>query len=263
MVKEEKIEEVKALIKLIEKHPVIGVVEMYKMPSTQLQQIRKQLRGKAVIKMVKKSILKFAIERIGKEGLKELEKNMPIQPAIILSDMDVFKLYALISKLKFPSYAKEGDIAPNDIRVSAGPTTLLPGPVISELQRVGIQAGVEGGKITIKKDATVVKAGEKISSNVASVLRKLNIKPMEIGLNIIALHNGELYDKDTLELVNSFPRMLAGAYNKALNLSVAIVYPTKENIKFLLLKAVNAMRAVESKINLGNALKDEKVGGEK
>ncbi len=67
MVKEEKLKAVETLRGEIEKSPVIGLIDMHKMPSKQLQEIRKMLRGKAKIKMVKNIILKFAIDSAKKE----------------------------------------------------------------------------------------------------------------------------------------------------------------------------------------------------
>ena len=251
MVKEEKIQKVEALKKVIESYRLAGIVEMHKMPSAQLQEIRRGLRmefgGDVLILMVKKSALKFAIDRIGKNELKRLEDYIGGQPAIILSNIGAFKLYSWLSRLKFPSFAKEGDIAPHDIDVHAGPTSLMPGPVISEFQRVGIAAGIEEGKIAIKKDKTVVKSGESISGPLSNVLRKLNIKPMEITLNVIVLlEAGQLYPKDVLELVETFPLKLPVAFNNALNLSVSIAYPTRENINLLLAKCYNAAIAIQS-----------------
>jgi len=115
------------------------------------------------------------------------------------------------------------------------------------LTRGGIPASVEDGKIAVKKDVVVAKKGDKISKQLASALKKLNIEPMLIGLNIVAIYqDGMIYKKDVLNLVNVYPEMLKDAYNQALNLSVAVCYPTKENVKYLIAKAVNTAKALES-----------------
>ncbi|MFQ6055883.1 MAG: 50S ribosomal protein L10 [Methanosarcinales archaeon] len=249
MVREEKIAEVEELRKMMGNYSVIGLIDMFKLPSRQLQEIRKKIRGKAVILMTKKSLLKIAIKNVEKKNMNELEKVIPQQPAIIFSQLDSFKLFSMIAKLKSPSFVKNGDIAQSDIKVSAGPTSLLPGPVISELSRAGIPAGVEDGKIAIKKDVTVVKKGEKISKELVNALRKLGIEAKEVGLNIVAIYdNGIVYTKDKLNLVNIYPERIKEAFNQALNLSINICYPTKENIKFLLIKAFNSAKTLEGKI---------------
>jgi large subunit ribosomal protein L10 len=164
MVKEEKIKAVEKLKNLINNHKTIGLLEMYKMPARQLQEIKKGLANKAIFKMVKKSVLLRAIEKSEKENIKEIERFVPKQPAVLFSNQECFKLYSMIDKLRPRAFAKEGDIIDEDIWVRKGPTNLMPGPVISELARAGIKAGVEKGKIAIKEDCRVRKKGEKMES---------------------------------------------------------------------------------------------------
>jgi large subunit ribosomal protein L10 len=249
MVREEKIQQVEKIKELIEKYKVIGIIDVNKLPSKQLQEIRKLMRERAKIVVTTKTVLIRGIESANKTKIVELKKYMPLQPAMVLTDMEPFKFYAMVDKMKSPSFAKEGDVADDDIMISAGPTGLLPGPVISEFAKVKIPAGVEGGKIVIKKDVVVAKRGDRITKELASVLRKLKIAPIKIGLNLIAIYdNGLVYTKDVLNLVIDIPEKLKEAYNKALNLSISICYPTKENIKYLLAKAFNSAKLIESKI---------------
>jgi large subunit ribosomal protein L10 len=246
VVKEEKLKQVEELKKKIEKYSTICLLDMFKLPSKQLQQIAKELRGKAEIKVAKKSILIHAIRGLSKEKISELENHLPSLPAIIFTNLDAFRFYSAIDKLKSPTFVKEGDIAEEDIEIKAGPTSLLPGPVIGELSRAGIPAGIEEGKIAIKKDVIVAKKGDKISKALADVLKKLKIQPIKIGLNIVAIYeNGKIYLKDILELIKTYPEKLKEAFNQALNLSINISYPTKENIKFLLVKAFNTAKNLE------------------
>jgi len=72
MVREEKIRAVEELKQMLESYRVIGLVDMFKMPAKQLQEIRKEVRGEALIKVVKKSLLKLAIEKASRKNLKEL-----------------------------------------------------------------------------------------------------------------------------------------------------------------------------------------------
>lgn len=249
MVKEEKIKAVEKLKKEIDQSEVVGILDMFKLPSRQFQQIQKKIRDKTKIKVVKKSTLMYAINASGKPGIKSLEQIVPQQPAIFFTGQEPFKFYFLIDKMKSPVAAKEGDVAPNDILVTAGPTNLLPGPAISELARAGIPAGVEEGKIAVKKDVVVAKKGDKISKILAAALRKLNIEPVEVGLNVVAIcHNGMIYKKEALNFVNIFPNKLVEAFNQALNLSVAISYPTKENIGHLLAKGYRIANWLKDKI---------------
>lgn len=250
MVKESKTKAVEELKQLIEKYPVVGFIDMHKMPSRQMQQIKKQLQERMSMTMVKKSILLYAIKGANKEKITELEKNIPTQPAIFFTTEDPFKIYLGIDKLKSPTSAKEGDVAEDEILVSAGPTSLMPGPVISEFAKAKIPAGVEEGKIAIKKDTVVAKKGNVISKDLANILRKLKIEPIKIGLTVVAIYDkGMIYTRDSLSLVGEgYLNKIKEAFNNALNLSVSIGYPTKDNVQHLLAKAYREAKAIESKI---------------
>jgi len=249
MVKEEKKRIVEELRKMMEEYPVVGVVDIYKLPSRQLQEMRKKFGDEVKIKVSKKTLIRIAAEGCSREDVKKLMEYLPQQPAMIFSRLNPFRLYSLASTLKSKAPAKAGDIAPEDIVVKAGITDLMPGPVISELTKVGIPVGVQEGKVAIKKDVVVVKKGEVISAELANVLRKLGIEPIEIGLNIAAVcESGFIYTKDVLELVDEFKEMIPEAHSRAVSLSIAVCYPTKQTIKFLLAKAFNIANALNSKI---------------
>jgi large subunit ribosomal protein L10 len=250
MVKEEKIREVEKILSLIESYSTIGLLDLTGMPTKQFQEIKKKLKGKAFIKVTKKNLLKIALEKSKKENIKNLENFLPLQVGLVFTNLDAFKFYLLVSKTKSSTFVNEGDVAQRDIEIKAGPTSLTPGPVIGELSRAGIPVGVEGGKIAVKKNVVVAKAGDKISRELASALRKLGIPAKEIGLNIAALYSeGKVYGKDVLDLVGEPSlNLLKEAFNKALNFSININYPTKYNIGYLLAKAFNQAKFIESKI---------------
>ena len=246
MVKEEKLKAVEELAKEIEKYSTVCLIDMMKLPTKQLQLIKKEMGNDAIFKICKKSLVVFALKTIKGGRIAELEKSIPKQPGIILTNLPAFKFYKTINKMRYPVFAKEGDSIEKEVRVKPGPTNLLPGPVISELAKVGIIAGVEGGKVAIKKESTIAKKGTLVTKDMAGVLRKLNIEPVDIGINIVVgYENGNIHSRDLLRLVDTYPEKLKEAFNHALSLSIAIEYPTKENVKFLLSKAYQQAKAIE------------------
>jgi len=169
-----------------------------------------------------------------------------VQPALIFSNVDAFKLYKLVKMEKAPAPAREGETAQTDIVIKAGPTPLPAGPAIGELQRLKIPAMVKDGKIHVREDTTILKEGEKFTPEIVSLLKKLGIQPMEIMLNIVALHqDGMIFTKDILDVdEEKYKQDLINAFTNALNLSINVCYPTKENIKMLLGKAFNNAKAL-------------------
>lgn len=250
MVKEEKLKQVEELQKMFTSHKTVGVIDLHKLPNKQMQEIKKKIRDVATLKVVKKSTLLHALRKLDNAKLKELENVIPLQPGLVLSNSGAFQFYTKIDKLKSLTYAKEGDVVGDEIYVVAGPTSLMPGPVISEFAKVGLVAGVEDGKVAIKRDKVVAKKGDVVSKELVGVLRKLKIQPMRIGLNVVAIYDdGMIYKKDVLSLVgDNYINKIREAFQQALNLSVNIIYPTKETIGYILAKAYQQAKAIQNKM---------------
>ncbi len=248
MVSEKKIQTVKEMKELIKKYPVVGIVNMYKLKGRQLHEIREALRGKAAIKMVKKNVMKIVLKEAGIG----LEKYIQGEPAIMLSTENPFRLARLIEANKSLGSARPGDVAQKDIVIKPGPTPLGPGPAIGELQKVGLIVGVEAGKIAVKREKRIAKAGDTITPEVASVLGKLNIRPMEIRLGLVAAHeNNNVYGADILFIpLGEYKNDIKTAYQRALCLSMKAGFYTKDNIKLCLSKACREMKALAGKTPL-------------
>jgi large subunit ribosomal protein L10 len=192
--------------------------------------------------------MKIALEKIKneKKHIEELEKYLGGMPALLFANESPFKLSRTLQKSKTSAPAKANQIAPNDITINKGPTPFAPGPIISELSSVGLKVGVEAGKVAVKEDSVVAKRGEKIKPKVAEILTRLDIKPMEVGLGLVAAYeNGIIYQKDILEIdEKAFNEKINLASTQALNLSFNIAYITKDNINLLLAKAFNDAKAI-------------------
>ena len=236
------------LINLINQYPIIGVVNMENLPAPQLQIMRAQLRGNFFITMTKRRLMKLAIEQTKskKNCIENLEAHLGGMPALIFTKENPFKLSKTLQKSKSPAPAKAGQTAPRDIIVNKGQTSFAPGPIIGELALAGIKSGVEAGKVSIKEDVVIVKAGEKIKPKVAEILTRLGIQPMEVGLDLVAVYeNGLIYGRDVLSInENDYKNRLMNASRWAFNLASYASYPTKETIKLLIGNAYNDAKAL-------------------
>ena len=233
-VAEWKKEEVKELKSLIDSHEVIGIVNLLNIPAKQLQKMRKSLQGKAIIRMSKKNLMDLAFEdcNTNKENIVDLSNHMDGQPAIVFTDMNPFKLFKILEDSKTSAPAKEGNVPDSDIIVPEGDTGFEPGPLLGELQQVGIPAKIDKGKIVVSKEHVIVKAGEPVSRQVASMLTRLDIHPMEVGIDLQAAYEDEaIYTSDLLTVDEEKTLAdLQGAFSQAFNLSVNAGIPTKETI---------------------------------
>jgi len=225
----------------IQQFPVTAVVDMRGIPAPQVQSMRANMRGHAKIKMTKNKLMLLAIQQASKDkpGIEELENAVGGQCAIVTTDLNPFKLFNKLKSTMTPAPAKAGEIAPFDIVVPAGPTPFGPGPIIGELQKLGLPAQIVAGKITVKKDTTVVKEGVAISPELAAMLPKLEIFPMIVGMDAKSIFaDGIVYSRDVLDVPDGYyTSMFATAAHDAMALAVELAYPAKETIVPLVTKA--------------------------
>ena len=242
--------QVKELAEKIKKSRTLMIVSVKSLPSKQFQEIKKSIREHASIQVAKKNIMLRAIKAVGKESILEIEKHIKDNSAFAISEVEGFELAGILLSKKTPVYAKAGQIAPVDIEVKEGPTSLVPGPAISELGALGIQISVENGKIAIKKAKIVVKTGDVISANAAAMFQKLNIQPFTIGLEPVCV-----YDVKTEKLYSNIKiytegvaKELASSAGKALGFAQKISYFCRETVTYFLAKANMEGNALNNKI---------------
>jgi large subunit ribosomal protein L10 len=236
MVKEWKKEKVKKLKAELEKTKVVGLIDLDSLPAKQLQKIKKSLKGKAELRITKKSVLERALKEGKQEKLLETTSRMP---SLILTPENPFKLFKTLKENETDAYAKPGQEAPTDITISAGPTEFGAGPMLSEFGALGVKTKLEKGKITVLNDAVILKKGEVITPQVASLMQKLDIKPVRIGLNMVAAcDDGTVFLKNVLDVdEEEFRQRLGQAWQHAYNLSVEAIIFTKDNVEAFLTQA--------------------------
>jgi len=219
---------------------VIAVSKMSKVRATQLMMIRKKFRNEMKIKVIKNRVAQRSFEKISNiHNLSDLSKELEGQCALLFTNISPFKLNLLFDKNKVFMPAKGGDIATRDILIPAGNTGIPPGPVLSEFKEANVPTKIDQGSIWVNKDTVVVRSGSVISQKLASLMSKLNIKPVEAGISVsLAIAYGLLLKESDLkiDLVN-FKQELAMAQQQAISLATESVYPTPETSSSLLSKA--------------------------
>jgi large subunit ribosomal protein L10 len=236
-----KVAEVDALVQRMRDAAVVGIVDVHGIPAVQLQIMRRQLRDKADLKVTKNTFLRIALERAAQEkkGLEGLASALGGQVAIVTTQLNPFKLFKQLEGTKAPAPAKGGEVAPAEIWVRAGDTPFKPGPVVGELQKAGVPAAIEKGKVVVKKDKLLVKKGDRIPREVAAVLARLEIFPLIVGLDLRSAYEaGQVFGRDVLGVDDVKVRaQVTDAIRHAINLSVFAGHPTKFTIRLLLSKA--------------------------
>jgi len=264
---------------LLREYSVVAVADLQKVRSSQIQEIRKKLRGKAELVVAKNTILQKASEELASEkaNVDKFANSLTGSKVLIFTHMNPFELIVFLNKNKVRVPAKGGDIATGEIMIPAGNTGLQPGPVISEFNEAKVQTRIEGGSIFVAKDTVVAEKGDVLSTKTASLLSKLGMKPMEAGLTLsYAYDNGLVigpndltFDLDqmrvqfstaarlafglaveaTILLSETAPAILGKAYRQAVAVSVEAGFFTKETTPKIIQKAYSNMNALSQAIS--------------
>jgi len=263
---------------LLRKYSVVAVADLQKVRSSQIQEIRKKLRGKAELLVAKNTILQKASENLASEksNVDKFANSLSGSKVLIFTQMNPFELILFLNKNKVRVSAKGGDIATGEIMIPAGNTGLQPGPVISEFNEAKVQTRIEGGSIFVAKDTVVATKGDVISTKTASLLSKLGMKPMEAGLGLsYAYDNGLVlgpndlaFDLDQMKsqfstaarsafglaleanimMPETAPAILGKAYRQALAVGVEAGFFTRETTPRIIQKAYANMNALSQAI---------------
>ena len=239
LVLEEKSSEVKEIERWLCEYKSIGVASLRKVRAPQLQELKKSLYGQVYMRVMKNTLMRIAIENLGKDDLKKLEPFLVGSNVLLFTNLNPFKLALLLEKGKVKTSAKSGDIAAMDVVVPQGNTGQPPGPFISQLNGVGLPTRIESGSVWVSKDTLVVRKGEAINERLASVLSKLGIKAVESGLSMVVVYDeGLLIKEQQLRIdVEGTRRLLQQNQAEAFALALGVAFPVPETIKSLLSSA--------------------------
>jgi large subunit ribosomal protein L10 len=231
------------IIEILSSHKTIALADISDLRALQFQRLRKALRESVQIKVAKNSIIKKAIEELKVlKGMdfSPLEDFLTGQLAVLASDLSPFEVYALLEENKVPAKAKPGDIAVKDIVIPAGNTGIPAGPALSLFKKFKVPVKVEEGAIYVTKDTVVVKAGEAIPSEIAELLGKLGIEPIEAGLKVkVAFCEGVVFKPENLKIdIKDYEKKIVDAFTRALSLAINAVFVTPESAPYIISRAV-------------------------
>jgi large subunit ribosomal protein L10 len=228
------------LQKLPKEFEVIALSKMNKVRATQLMTIRKKFRDEIKITVIKNKVAKKAFEKVKEiQGIGNLSEQLEGQSALMFTNINPFKLNSILSQNKVFLQAKGGDIANKEIIIPAGNTGITPGPVLSEFKETNVATKIDQGSIWVSKDTTVARSGQIISQKLASLMSKLNIKPIEAGISItFAISDGLIFNESELGIdLGEYKNELIRSFQEAIALATASSYVTKDTIGPLITRA--------------------------
>ncbi|OUM62022.1 hypothetical protein PIROE2DRAFT_20869 [Piromyces sp. E2] len=221
------------LEKLLKEYNTIFIVNVDNVGSNQMHQVRKELRGKAVILMGKNTMVRKAIRNVLADH-PDFEKLLPIVKGnigFVFTNEDLKEIRDAIKSNRVQAPARAGAIAPVDVFVPPGNTGMEPGQT-SFFQALGIPTKISRGTIEIVNEVHLVKVGEKVGPSEATLLNKLNISPFTYGLTVEHIYdNGNVFTPEVLDITDDdlIENLVNGIKNIAA-LSLEISYPTVASV---------------------------------
>ncbi len=251
--------EVDRIVKMLVEKPVVGIAKIGGIPGPQMQEMRASLRSGVDVVGTKNRLLKLAIAEACKQrpGLAGLTELVDGQMAVVSTDLNPFKLYKTLQAGASKASVRPGGVAPCDIVVEKGPTPFGPGPIVGEFQKVGIPAKIEGPKVVVTKTTTPVKAGDVVAPAMATMLSKLEIKPVELKIDLqAAFELDTLFKPDVLAVDEEkvLAELMVGV-RVAHEVSLMTAFPTKMSMAALVGRAYRTAVtvALESGVDLAEA----------
>ena len=236
------------LVDLLKSGDTIAVIDIHGVPAGAMIGMRATLRDSMKIQVAKKQLMRLAWQEAGNdsENLETLFEGV-VQPALVSSSsMNSFELFSELKKTEAGRAAKPGDIAPHEIVVEKMDTGMPPGPIVGDLNSVGIPAKIMGGSVQIQKRTVVLKEGDVFEGEMGMMLSKIGINPIVTGLRLCGtLEDGTVFAPSTLDLdLEQFESDLIGYAAGAFNLACNITWFTSQTMPTLIAKASGEALAV-------------------
>jgi len=250
--KKQYFEKMSRMLSTYEKVFVVGVDNV---GSQQMNQTRKNMRGKAEILMGKNTLMRKVLadflEKNPGHFYANIEPKMSGNVGFVFTNYDLPKIRDMILANRVPAPARIGAVSPVDVTVPAGPTGCDPGQT-NFFQVLQIPTKIVKGQIEITTAVNLIKAGEKVGSSEAALLTKLSIRPFSYGLSIDCLFDhGSIFSVAVLDIDDAY---LIGKFSFALSkiaaLSLQIGYPTQASLPHSIGNAFKSLVAVT--VNLDN-----------
>jgi len=260
---QQKTSEVEEIVNVLKDCKSIGIASLQKVRASQLQELKKSMKGQVTFRVLKNTLVKLALDEMKKTELSPLEDYLEGPNVFMFTELNPFKLAILLEKGKVKTFAKAGDLAAMDVVIPVSNTGQPPGPVISQLNAVGLPTKIENGSVWVSKDTLVVRRGEAINDRLASVLSKLGLKTVELGISMRAIYdNGLIITGDQLIVdIEATKRSVETSNQEAFALALEISYTSKDTIEPLLQRAhqkaiaLSVSAAIPTKETIGDLIR--------
>jgi large subunit ribosomal protein LP0 len=235
------------LLNMTQEYKKILVAECLSVGSSQMQQVRKAVRGKAVIVMGKNTLMRKAFKnsKDSNPKLVNLVPKLKGKICLVFTNGDLKEVRDILNSNKKDAAAKAGQISPFKVVIPAQNTGMEPTKT-SFFQALNIPTRITKGAVEITADFTILVPGQKVGSSEAALLGLLSMRPFNYGLNVTDIYDdGTCYTSAVLDTsAADMMKVLEESISKVASLSLGANYPTEASIPSLLTNAFKDILSV-------------------
>lgn len=221
----------------LKEYKTIFLVDCDNVGSNQLHEIRKALRGTALIYGGKNTQMRRVIREMEEENpkLEQVRSALKLNTMLVFTNESAADVKDLIESNKMPAAARAGALAQVDVTIPKGITSLEPSQT-SFLQALNIGTKITKGQIEIIADVELLKAGVKVDSSQAALLQKMGMLPFAYGLIVRWVYDqGSLFPPAVLEIdANTIMNSFRAGCRELAALSFATDIPSEASVPYAL-----------------------------
>jgi len=241
----------------LEEYSKMLIVQADNVASSQMQNIRKALRGKAVVNMGKNTLMKRAMTDYKEDVDKKF--NNPTNAAkvwplydllkgnvgIVFTNAPLSEIRDIIDNNKVGAPARQGAISPVRVVVPAGNTGQEPTKT-SFFQALNIPTKITRGTVEIIADHALLEVGQKVGNSEAVLLQMLGIMPFAYGLKVEQVYeDGSFYAPAILDIKEEdLLAKFQDGINNVASLSLEVGLPNEASIPHTIANSFKDLLAI-------------------
>jgi len=254
-VSDEKREYEARMNKMFDSYSKVLFVTLDNVQSQQVNQVRRDLRGKAELLVGKKTLQKRIISNRAEKSSSKMDNQLrkkfveenllTLNRALLFTNADISEITNVLQRYRKQAPARVGAVAPCDVIVPAGNTGMEP-TMTGFFQALNIATKISKGTVEIVSDKKVLSLGEKVDNSVSALLSKLKISPFFYEMEIVCCwEKGYVFSKEDLALTDDvIEKSILAGINNVTAISLGAGIPTDASFPHLLLDAFKDLLAL-------------------
>eukprot|EP00766_Chilomastix_caulleryi_P002932 gnl/Chilomastix_caulleri/396.p1 GENE.gnl/Chilomastix_caulleri/396~~gnl/Chilomastix_caulleri/396.p1 ORF type:complete len:314 (+),score=120.14 gnl/Chilomastix_caulleri/396:48-989(+) len=230
--------------KLFKEYKSVLVCEIDNVGSRQIQEVKRDLIGKAIgFKCVNSFVYRIINHKFPeRHDLKELTHHLSGNNYFFFTNGNVKEIAETITANHREAAAKPGQIAPCDVVIPAMVTKLDPSQS-SFFISLNIPTKLNKGNVEIVRDIELIKTGDKVTAGQVSLLQKLNMMPFFFSIKVThVLENGMYYPASALKITDDkLEEMTEEAIKTFTALSLATNYATLPAVPHIVSRTIRKL----------------------